>query len=112
MGENLNSGSPTMQHPRHFENNLDDTQAAEEVSTAQKDYVPELLQIIHKNCPALAENCEGAMYVGAAGIGYAFFHVAECPVFAEKRNQFLEIAESYIKVKFMHFYLKFMLKLD
>ena len=89
-----------MQHPRYFENNLDDTTTAEEVSTAQKEYVPELLQIIHKNCPPVVENCEGAMYVGAAGIGYAFYHVAECPVFADKRNHFLEIAESYVKVSY------------
>ena len=88
-----------MQHPRYFENNLDDSQAAQEVSDAQKDYVPELLQIIHKNCPPLPENCDGGMYVGAAGIGYAFYHVAECPVFADKRNGFLEIAESYIQVR-------------
>ena len=92
-----------MQHPRYFENSLEDTTPAEEVSAAQKDYVPELLQIINKNCPPLAENCEGAMYVGAAGIGYAFYHVAESTVFAEKRNNLLEIAESYTKVGILSF---------
>eukprot|EP00794_Sanderia_malayensis_P000276 gene276-900_t len=87
-----------MQHPRYFKNSRDENQALSEVSDAQKDYVPELLQIIHKNCPPLPENCEGALYVGAAGIGYAFYHVAQCPVFAEKKKYLLEIAETYIKV--------------
>jgi len=87
-----------MQHPRYFENCLDDTTTAVEVSTAQKECVSELLERIHKNCPAVVENCRGAMYLGAAGIGYAFYHVAKCPKFADKRNLFLEIAESYVKV--------------
>ncbi len=87
-----------MTHPRYFKNNRDEQQAIVEVSDAQKDYVPELLQIIHKNCPPLPENCDGALYVGAAGIGYAFYHVAKCLVFAEKRSSLLDIAEAYIKV--------------
>ena len=95
-----------MQHPRYFENCLDDTTAAEEVSTAQKENVPELLQRIRKNCPPVVENCRGAMYLGAAGIGYAFYHVANCPVFAKKRNEYLEIAESYVKVRGLCFKLK------
>lgn len=87
-----------MQHPRYFKNTRDDQQAAKEVVGAQKEYVPELLQIIHKNCPPSPENCDGAMYVGAAGIGYAFYHVALSPIFADKKNALLEIAEAYIKV--------------
>ena len=91
-----------MQHPRYFENHLSDKEEGEEVSAAQKDYVPELLQIIHKNCPPIPDNCEGAMYVGAAGIGYAFYHVAECPTFADRRDSFLNTAEQYIKVSLDH----------
>ncbi|XP_065057896.1 lanC-like protein 3 [Rhopilema esculentum] len=87
-----------MQHPRYFENTLDDSKPSQDISDAQKDYVPELLQIIHKNCPPLPENCDGGMYVGAAGIAYAFYHVAESPTFSEKRSNFLDIAEAYIKV--------------
>ena len=65
---------------------------------SQKEYVPILLQIIHKNCPPTPENCEGGVYVGTAGIAYSFYHVAMSGAFEENREQFLNTAEKYIKV--------------
>lgn len=70
----------------------------DEIANSQREYVPVLLQIIHKNCPATPENFEGGVYVGSAGIAYAFYHVAQSGIFDDKRDYFLNIAEKYIKV--------------
>lgn len=67
----------------------------------QREYVPVLLQIVNKNCLPAAEHTDGGIYVGAAGVAYAFYHVAQSGVFEEKREQFLSTAEKYIKVKFL-----------
>lgn len=87
----------TMQHPRYFENTMSEQENTQEIAEGQREYVPVLLQIINKNCPPLAENCEGAVYVGGAGIAYAFYHVAQSGLFEDKREHFLNIAEKYIK---------------
>jgi len=86
-----------MQHPRYFENTLSDQENTEDIADSQREYVPVLLQIIHKNCPATPENFEGGVYVGSAGIAYAFYHVAQSGLFDDKKDHFLGIAEKYIK---------------
>jgi len=86
-----------MQHPRYFENTMSDQENTDEIASGQKEYVPVLLQIINKNCPSSPENCEGALYVGAAGIAYAFYHVAQSGLFDDKKEHFLSVAEKYIK---------------
>ena len=73
-------------------------EATDDIAKSQHEYVPVLLQIIHKNCPPAPENCDGGVYVGAAGIAYAFYHVAESGLFEDKREHFLSVAEKYIKV--------------
>lgn len=37
--------------------------------------------------------------MGAAGIAYAFYHVAQSGLFDEKKEHFLSVAEKYIKVR-------------
>jgi len=86
-----------MQHPRYFENAMSDNESTDEIASGQKEYVPVLLQIIDKNCPPSPENCEGALYVGSAGIAYAFYHVAQSGLFEDKKDHFLGVAEKYIK---------------
>ena len=73
----------------------------DDIAIAQREYVPVLLQIIHKNCAPSPENCEGGVYVGATGVAYAFYHVAESGLFDEKKDHFLNIAEKYIKVNLL-----------
>lgn len=87
-----------MQHPRYFENIMSDQENTEDIALSQQEYVPVLLQIIHKNCPPLPEHTNGALYVGAAGIAYAFYHVAQSGLFEDKKEQFLTTAEKYIKI--------------
>lgn len=72
---------------------------SEDIALSQREYVPVLLQIINKNCPPAPEHTNGALYVGAAGVAYAFYHVAQSGVFDNKREQFLSTAEKYIKVR-------------
>jgi len=86
------------QHPRYFDNILSDQENTDDIALGQREYVPVLLQIINKNCPPAPEHTDGALYVGAAGVAYAFYHVAQSGVFEEKRDQFLATAEKYIKV--------------
>lgn len=87
-----------MQHPRYFENQRSDQEETSAVAKSQCEYVPVLLQIIHKNSPPAPENCEGGLYVGSAGIAYAFYHVSESGLFPDKKEHFLSVAEKYVKM--------------
>nr|XP_012559466.2 lanC-like protein 3 isoform X1 [Hydra vulgaris] len=85
-----------MQHPRYFDNTLSDQEDSDVLVSSQRNYVSTLLQIISKNSPATPENCEGGLYVGAAGIAYAFYHVAQTG--DDKKSEYLLAAEKYAKV--------------
>ncbi|XP_057307917.1 lanC-like protein 3 homolog [Hydractinia symbiolongicarpus] len=87
---------------RYFKNDMSDEENKNNDPGSslgyQKDYISDLLKTVHCNCPPLAENCEGAVYVGWAGIAYAFYYVAQSGLFEDKKDHFLKIAEKYIKV--------------
>ena len=67
-----------------------------------KNLIPNVLQLIEKQSPPERSSCDGGLYVGGAGIGYAFYAVAESsaqfPV-ANTREDCLRKALEYMKVR-------------
>ena len=66
-----------------------------------KDLVPRVLRLIEEQSPPERSSHDGGLYVGGAGIGYAFYAVAESSKFtiSNIRDQCLRKAFEYIKVK-------------
>lgn len=63
-----------------------------------RDLVKRVLQLIVEKSPPQRASRDGGLYVGAGGIGYAFFSVAECTEFLNIREQCLGKALEYMKV--------------
>lgn len=63
-----------------------------------RDLVQRVLQLIEAKSPPQRASRDGGLYVGAAGIGYAFYSVAECAEFSNIRDQCLGKALEYVKV--------------
>lgn len=56
------------------------------------------MQLIEEKSPPQRASRDGGVYVGAAGIGYAFLSVAECTEFSNIRDQCLGKSLEYMKV--------------
>lgn len=84
-----------------------------------KDLIPNVLQLIEKQSPPERSSCDGGLYVGGAGIGYAFYAVAERSAqfpAANKRQDCLRKALEYMKVRlsktsFPHLHIKSIINL-
>ena len=63
-----------------------------------RDLVRRVLQLIKENSPPEVASRDGGLYVGCAGIGYAFYAVAESSAFANTREQCLKKALEYMQV--------------
>lgn len=64
-----------------------------------RDLVQRVLQLIEERSPPHRSSCDGGLYVGAPGIGYAFYSVAESSEFSNIREQCLGKALEYMQVK-------------
>jgi len=64
-----------------------------------RDLAKRVLQLIEERSPPQMSSCDGGLYVGAAGIGYAFYSVAESSEFSTIREQCLGKAREYMQVK-------------
>ncbi|XP_074627320.1 lanC-like protein 3 isoform X2 [Acropora palmata] len=71
-------------------------------SLGNVEYVRELVQrvlkLIDERSPPQRASCDGGLYVGGAGIGYAFYAVAQSSEFANVREQCLMKALEYMQV--------------
>lgn len=71
-------------------------------SLVNVEYVRELVQrvlkLIDERSPPQRASCDGGLYVGGAGIGYAFYAVAQSSEFANVREQCLMKALEYMQV--------------
>ena len=65
-----------------------------------RDLVHRVLQLIEEKSPPNRSSCDGGLYVGAAGIGYAFYSVAESSDFSNIREQCLGKALEYMQVNY------------
>jgi len=64
-----------------------------------RELVPRVLQLIEEQSPPDRCSDDGGLYVGGAGIGYAFYAVAESSGFANMREQLLRKALEYMQVR-------------
>lgn len=87
---------------RYFANNYKDFSGTLGNVEYLKNLIPNVLQLIEKQSPPERSSCDGGLYVGGAGIGYAFYAVAESsaqfPV-ANTREDCLRKALEYMKVR-------------
>lgn len=49
-----------------------------------------------------ADDCDGGLYDGPAGVAYMLYHVSECPLFSERRDAYLKAAKRIIDVSVRH----------
>lgn len=63
-----------------------------------RDLVRRVLQLIEDKSPPEMASRDVCLYVGGAGIGYAFYAVAESSAFANIRGQCLRKALEYMQV--------------
>ncbi|XP_068696330.1 lanC-like protein 3 [Montipora foliosa] len=63
-----------------------------------RDLVQRVLRLIEERSPPERASCDGGLYVGGAGIGYAFYAVAQSPEFTNIREQCLRKSLEYMEV--------------
>ncbi|XP_029180471.2 lanC-like protein 3 [Acropora millepora] len=63
-----------------------------------RELVQRVLKLIDERSPPQRASCDGGLYVGGAGIGYAFYAVAQSSEFANVREQCLMKALEYMQV--------------
>ncbi|KAK3741810.1 hypothetical protein QZH41_010444 [Actinostola sp. cb2023] len=92
-----------MQSSRYFPNRFADFSGTVGDISYVRGLIPQLLAHIEKQCPPQSrQNKDGGLYVGPAGVGYAFYYVAESGVFPEQRQQLLMKALEYLKIAQEH----------
>ncbi|XP_059895527.1 LOW QUALITY PROTEIN: lanC-like protein 3 [Gadus macrocephalus] len=60
------------------------------------------VDIILKQVPLDPGDYDGGLYDGPAGVAYMLFHVAECALFSEQRDAYLETAKRIIDASVRH----------
>lgn len=88
-----------MHSSRYFVNKFADFSGNLEDVSYVRVLIAQNLEYIEKNCsPQSRQNKDGGLYVGPAGIAYAFYHVAESGLFPDQRQSLLLKALEYLKV--------------
>jgi len=86
---------------RFFTNQLPDYVPGSSVAIDRSRWASVILKALDsivRHMPPTLDNCDGGLYVGCAGVGYAFYHVSACDVFADRRGELLNNAKTYIDV--------------
>lgn len=84
-------------HARYFPNRYKDYEGALGSCEYARELVPNLLKIIEDRSPP-GQGGESGLYVGSAGIGYAFYAVATNAAFKERREEYLKKSLQYVQV--------------
>ena len=83
---------------RFFTNNFRDYEGSLGSSGYIRERVLAVLQIIANRCPASLPS-DGGLYVGSAGIAFAFHKTALHADFADKKQEFLQQSLQYAQVQ-------------
>jgi len=67
-------------------------------SQAALNYVQQIV----KNLPPTLQNCDGGLYVGAAGVAYMLWYLSTKPAFEQQKNDLLGLAKRYVDVSFQY----------
>lgn len=91
-----------MHSSRYFVNKFADFPGTVGDISYVRGLIPEVLKHIEKRCPPQSrQNKDGGLYVGPAGVAYAFYYVADSGLFPEQRQYLLAKALEYLKVVFL-----------
>lgn len=86
---------------RFFVNKLSDFVPGARVDINHDHWKQTILTIadsIVAGMPPTFDNCDGHLYVGCAGVAYMFYYMANCDVFADKKQELLTRARNYSDV--------------
>lgn len=71
-----------------------------------KNRVKDLAHLIQTNEPSYAKDVDGGLYVGPAGVAYAFYYLTVIPgltLVAEEKNEFLKFAMKLVEINVKHY---------
>jgi len=86
---------------RYFVNRLADYVSGQpgEVDVARwSQYIVKTVDDIRARMPPTAANCDGGLYVGCAGVGYALYRLASVEQLSASRDRLLAAATEYVDV--------------
>jgi len=92
---------------RYFVNDMQDWTdgLGMEMEVNSQRWAQEALGHVHKiiqNMPPTLKHCDGGLYVGAAGVGYALWYLSTKPAFAKDKEALLGLAKKYVDVSFQY----------
>lgn len=92
---------------RYFVNEMDDWVEGfgREVEVDTQRWVKEAFDYVQKiiqNFSPTLQNCDGGLYVGAAGVGYTLWYLSTKPAFASQKAALLGLAKKYVDVSFQY----------
>jgi len=86
---------------RYFPNRLADYVSGQPVqidAARWTQYVLSSVEAIRKRMPPTTDNCDGGLYVGCAGVGYALYRLASTEQLSASRDRLLAAATEYVDV--------------
>jgi len=86
---------------RYFVNRLADYASGQpvQVDVARwTQYIVKTVEAIRSRMPPTVANCDGGLYVGCAGVGYALYRLASIEQLSASRDQLLAAATEYVDV--------------
>jgi len=84
---------------RFFANNMPDFVPGMSVQIDKsrwKGIILKILDSILRHMPPTPEHCDGGLYVGAAGLAYAYYYLARSDPFNSHRDDLLQTAKKYM----------------
>ena len=86
---------------RFFVNRMDDYVPGSRIQINHdfyKSLIRRNVETILQHMPPKPENCDGGLYVGCAGVAYAFYYLASSDAMADSKQNLLKMAKDYIDV--------------
>jgi len=86
---------------RYFVNRLADYVSGQPVQIDAAhcmQYISRTVDAIRSRMPPTTENCDGGLYVGCAGVGYALYRLASTEQLSGSRDRLLAAAVEYVDV--------------
>jgi len=86
---------------RYFANRLADYASGQPVqvdAARWAQYITRTVEAIRSRMPPTTGNCDGGLYVGCAGVGYALYRLASVAQLTASRDRLLAAATEYVDV--------------
>lgn len=86
---------------RYFVNKFADYKVGSEVlidKAKWKTFCDSMINTILQKFPPCLDSCDGGLYVGNIGVAYMLYYLSRHELFKDKKANYLEMAENYLKV--------------